>query len=57
MFFNFLEDQLELYVLNGYSLDQWRKKVKIPKSGVIEVYITDEELREAYEFVKGKEGP
>ena len=54
VFFNFLEDQLELYVLNGYSLDQWRKKVKIPRPNVREVYITDEELREAYEHVKDK---
>jgi len=54
VFFNYLEDQLELYVLNGYSLDQWRKKVKIPKPRAREVYITDEELKEAYEHIKDK---
>ncbi len=53
-FFNYLEHELEVYELNGYSLDQWRKRLKIPKSNAREVYITDEELREAYEHVKGK---
>ncbi len=51
-FFNYLEDQLEISELNGYSLDAWRKKLKIPKPRAREVYITDEELKKAYMHVK-----
>ena len=39
--FNYLEDQLEISELNGYSFDAWRKKLKIPKPNAREVYITD----------------
>jgi intergrase/recombinase len=53
-FLNYLEHELEVYDLNGYSLDAWRKRLKIPKVNVREVYITDEELKEAYEYVKDK---
>jgi len=54
VFFNYLEDQLEIFELNGYSLDAWRKRLKVPKPNAREVYITDEELREAYKLVKDK---
>ncbi|MEZ5335149.1 MAG: hypothetical protein R2741_07895 [Methanolobus sp.] len=33
----------------GYSLQKWRRHVKIRKSNVFEVYVTDKEIREAYE--------
>ena len=51
-FFNYLEHE-EIYELNGYSLDQWRRRLKLLKSNVREVYISDEELVEAYERIKG----
>ncbi len=45
--FNFCEDE-EIDILAGHALDKWRRFVKIPKSGVTEVYITDEEVQEGY---------
>ena len=50
-FFNYLEYE-EIYELNGYNLDVWRKRLKVKQSKAREVYITDEELIEAYECVK-----
>ena len=47
-FFNYFEDE-EIENPCGYYLDKWRKHVKIQRSGVSEVYITDEEVKEAYE--------
>ena len=54
-FLNYLEHELEVYELNGYSLEAWRKRLKIPKSNAREVYITDNELREAYSKIKKEE--
>ncbi|AFV23643.1 hypothetical protein Mpsy_1435 [Methanolobus psychrophilus R15] len=45
--FNYCEDE-EIDILAGHALEKWRRFVKIPKSGVTEVYITDEEVHEAY---------
>ncbi|WP_305064112.1 integrase [Methanococcoides sp.] len=44
---NFCEDE-EIEVVVGYSIDKWRRFIKIRKSGVVEVYVTDEEIKEAY---------
>ncbi len=52
-FLNFLEDR-EIDRINGYSVDKWRKKIPIPTAKVQEIYITNEELLEAYEKLKGK---
>jgi intergrase/recombinase len=46
-FFNFLED-IEVENPLGYSLDKWRKNVKIRPSGVVEIYPSDAEIIEAY---------
>jgi len=53
-FFNYLEYQ-EIYELNGYSLDQWKKRLKLPRSNVREIYISDEEIIEAYNRIKDNE--
>lgn len=46
-FFNYLED-IEVENPLGYSLEKWRKNVKIRKSGVVEIYPSNEEIIEAY---------
>jgi intergrase/recombinase len=46
-FLNFLED-MEVENPLGYSLDKWRKNVKIRPSGVVEIYPSDEEIIGAY---------
>ncbi|MEM0503318.1 MAG: integrase [Archaeoglobaceae archaeon] len=53
-FFNFLEEQ-DVDFIGEFPLSKWRKKCKIPKFGVKEVYITDEELRKAYSEIKREE--
>jgi len=45
--FNFCEDE-EIEDVVGYNIDRWRRFIKIRKSGVVEVYVTDEEIKEAY---------
>jgi intergrase/recombinase len=37
--FNYFEDE-ELDEVCGYSLEKWRRFVKIKKSGVVEIYVT-----------------
>jgi intergrase/recombinase len=45
---NYFEDE-ELGEICGYSLEKWRRFVKIKKSGVVEIYENDREIKEAYE--------
>ncbi|NPE29531.1 hypothetical protein HNV12_16540 [Methanococcoides sp. SA1] len=45
--FNFCEDE-DIENVVGYNIDRWRRFIKIRKSGVVEVYVTDEEIKEAY---------
>jgi intergrase/recombinase len=45
--FNFFEDE-EQDEICGYGLDKWRRFVKIKKSGVVEIYVNDQEIKEAY---------
>jgi intergrase/recombinase len=52
-FLNFLEDR-DVDEINGYMIGKWRKKIVIPVAKVQEIYITDKELLEAYEKLKGK---
>ena len=52
-FFNFLEDR-DIDEINGYLIDKWRKKIPIQTARVQEIYITNKELLEAYEHLKGK---
>ncbi|WP_407356515.1 integrase [Methanolobus sp. WCC5] len=49
---NYFED-LDMDTVAGYSLEKWRKYIKIKQSGVVEVYLTDDELREAYRECAG----
>ncbi|MCM1987776.1 integrase [Methanococcoides seepicolus] len=44
---NYCEDE-EIEDVVGYNIDRWRRFIKIRKSGVVEVYVTDEEIKEAY---------
>ncbi len=46
-FFNYLEDR-GITDINGYDLDKWRKKTPIKKYGSREIFISDDELKEAY---------
>jgi intergrase/recombinase len=46
-FFNYLEDK-GITNINGYDLARWRKKAIIRKYGSREIFISDEELKEAY---------
>jgi intergrase/recombinase len=45
--FNYCEDE-EIDDVAGHSIEKWRRFIKIKRSGVTEVYITDEEVQEAY---------
>jgi len=47
-FFNFLEEEIGLTHINGVPLERWRKKTIIRKYQAREVFISDDELREAY---------
>ncbi|WP_440951586.1 integrase [Methanococcoides sp. FTZ1] len=44
---NYFEDE-EMYEICGAPLERWRKNIKIKKSGICEIYITDDEVREGY---------
>ncbi|WP_319506455.1 integrase [uncultured Methanolobus sp.] len=44
---NFCEDE-DIENIAGYNIDRWRRFIKIRKSGVVEVYVSDEEIKEAY---------
>ncbi|AKB40028.1 integrase [Methanosarcina mazei] len=46
--FNYFEDK-EIDDVCGYSLEKWRRFVKIKKSGVVEIYVNDEEIKKGYE--------
>ena len=52
-FLNFLEDR-DIDEINGYPIAKWRKKVPIPTAKVQEIYISDEELIEAYNKLKNR---
>jgi intergrase/recombinase len=45
--FNYCEDEEIDYVV-GNSIEKWRRFIKIRKSGVVQIYVTDEEIRDAY---------
>jgi intergrase/recombinase len=45
--FNYFEDE-ERDEICGYSLEKWRRFVKIKKSGVVEIYVNDEEIKKGY---------
>jgi intergrase/recombinase len=46
--FNYFEDE-EKDEIGGYSLEKWRRFVKIKKSGVVEIYVNDQEIKKGYE--------
>ncbi len=46
--FNFMEHQ-EMEEFNGISPEKWNKAVKLKRPGVREIYVSNEELREAYQ--------
>lgn len=43
----YVEDK-EIDEICGYSLEKWRCFVKIKKSGVVEIYVNDEEIKKGY---------
>ncbi len=45
---NYCEDE-EIDNVCGFTIEKWRRFIKIKKSGVVEVYVTDKEIKEAYE--------
>jgi intergrase/recombinase len=46
--FNYFEDE-DIDEICGYNLEKWRRFVKIKKSGVVEIYVNDEEIKKAYQ--------
>ena len=46
--FNYFEDK-EIDEICGYSLEKWRRFIKIKKSGVVEIYVNNEEIKKGYE--------
>ncbi|TAJ44232.1 integrase [Methanofollis fontis] len=46
-FMNYFEDS-EFEEIIGFSIDKWRKYLKIKSSGVVEVYVSDEEILDAF---------
>lgn len=46
--FNYFEDE-EIDEICGHLLEKWRLFVKIEKSGVVEVYVNGEEIKNGYE--------
>ena len=46
--FNYCEDE-EIEDVAGHSIEKWRRFIIIQKSGAMEVYVTDEEMKQAYE--------
>ncbi|WP_370574630.1 integrase [Methanomethylovorans sp.] len=44
---NYFEEE-EASDVAGHSIEKWRRYIKIKKSGVVEVYVTDDEIKEAY---------
>jgi intergrase/recombinase len=51
--FNFIEYQ-EIEEFNGISIEKWKKKIKLKTSGVREIYISDNELKEAYQKTENR---
>jgi len=47
---NFLEEEYFIESVNGYSITL--KHIPIKKSGVTEIYLSDDEIREGYEKVR-----
>jgi len=54
-FFNYLEDEYEMSELNGYSMSRWKLKLKSPRSKPREIYLTDEEIKEAFEHIEDEQ--
>ncbi len=52
-FFNFLEDK---EIISSAEAFEWKQFIKLKKSNVREVFITDEEIIEAYEAIRKKYG-
>jgi len=46
--FNYCEDE-EIEDVVGHNIEKWRRFIKIKKTGVVEIYVNDEEIQEAYE--------
>ncbi len=46
--FNFMEYQ-EIEEFNGIDIEKWKKKIKLRPSGIREIYISNKELKEAYQ--------
>jgi intergrase/recombinase len=45
---NYFEDE-DVDELCGYTIEKWRRYIKIKKSGSVDIYVTDEEIQEACE--------
>ncbi len=50
--FNFMEYE-EMEEFNGISIERWKRNIKLKPSGIREIYISDKELREAYDNMNG----
>ncbi|MFA4718691.1 integrase [Pyrococcus kukulkanii] len=52
-FFNFLEDK---EIITSAEALEWKRFIKLKRSNVREVFVTDEEIREAFEVIKKRFG-
>ncbi len=48
--FNFMEYE-EIEEFNGIPIERWKKKIKLRPSGIREIYISDNELKESYQQI------
>jgi len=54
--FNFMEYK-EIEEFNNISIERWRKAIKLRRSGVREIYITNNELEQAYQSIDEETKP
>ena len=54
--FNYMEYK-EIEEFNGISIERWRKAIKLRRSGIREIYISDNELKEAYQSINEEVRP
>ena len=54
--FNHMEYK-EIEEFNGISIERWRKAIKLRRSGIREIYISDNELKEAYQSINEEVRP
>ena len=52
IFFTFLEEEKDVTEINGFSIKKWRKNIPKKEEEAEEIYISDKELKEAYNNIR-----